>query len=72
MVNFWLEENVPSPNKRDVKIKHSEQPGDHKSVKDPNIVSFSFHCKQRSPKQLQEGWCNMCIVNCVRNAGTCI
>ena len=66
MVNFWLEESVPSPNKRDVKIKHSEKPGDHERMKDPMEFLSQFTAKPRNAKQLKEGLWNMSVVNCVR------
>ena len=65
MVNFWIEESVPSPNKRDVKIKHSEKPGDHERIKDPNGVSFSIHCKTKKCQTAQRRFveyvgCKLC------------
>ena len=61
MVNFWLENSVPSPNKRDVKIQHSEKPGDHERVRDPTGASFSLNCKTQKCRTAQRR-CDNCFL----------
>ena len=53
--------SVPSPNKRDVKIQHSEKPGDHERVRDPTGASFSLNCKTQKCRTAQRR-CDNCFL----------
>ena len=44
MVKFWLDHSVPSPNKKDVKWKHSGKQGDHVRAYNEDKSSYTIKC----------------------------
>ena len=44
MVQFWNEHSTPIPNKKDVKWKHSKNPGDHVRVHSKDNTMYTVQC----------------------------
>ena len=44
IVKFWLDNSVPSPNKKDVKWRHSSKPGEHVRVYNADRSAYTIQC----------------------------
>ena len=56
IVKFWIEHSTPSPNKKDVALKHSrsERPGDHSRVKPGNGHTNYIKCNYKPQCQTDQ------------------
>ena len=61
MVKFWLDHSTPSPNKKDVRWKHSNKAGDHVREYNTNIYRTAYTIQCTSGK-CQKDQCRCVIV----------